>query len=180
MKNIVEVFSYGSDVAGWSIKRGLFQTLIQDYEGRSIDVTIMPWVGHISVFKAFSVAMRNIENKEYWEVVGAAEASTYPYISRIKAHCMVETILDKCVQRLRKRVSDENSVGLRDRKPSFFTSRSLVNFSGLSVADPNIMPDNNNYNLRAKSPSFEEDSMFLFDNDDDDKGKKCIILNKLY
>jgi hypothetical protein len=140
----------------------------------------MPWVGHISVFKAFSVTMRNIENKEYWEVMGAAEASTYPYISRIKAHCMVETILDKCVQRLRKRVSDENSGGL-DRLPSFFTSRSLVNFSGLSVADPNIMPNEhyNNNSLRAKSPSFEEDSMFLFDNDAD-KGNKYFIYFILY
>ena len=64
--------------------------------------------------------------------------------------------LDQCVQRLRKRMSEESqaahAAALRnqttvnattgfspvrlDRTPSFYTSKSLVNLSGLSVADP--------------------------------------------
>lgn len=61
--------------------------------------------------------------------------------------------LDKCVQRLRKRITEESVAvaeavakvveGARtgrptkmDRTPSFYTSRSIVNLSGLSVSDP--------------------------------------------
>jgi hypothetical protein len=66
--------------------------------------------------------------------------------------------LDQCVQRLRKRITDESEAnrervlnnvlkhvsrtmpngpgGKMDRTPSFYTSRSIVNLSGLSVADP--------------------------------------------
>lgn len=96
---------------------------------------------------------------EYLEVLDAAQANTWPFIPRIRAHCLVEMTLDKCVQRLRKRISDESEAahaaaastsmqgtgvhrrpaggkGKMDRTPSFYTSRSIVNLSGLSVADP--------------------------------------------
>lgn len=100
-----------------------------------------------------------------------AEKNTWPFIPRIRAHCLVEKTLDKCVQRLRHRItqeSDDNLLTLsdaaqqqrvkpqqagdnanpsprgsplrsRDRTPSFYTSRSIVNLSGLSVADPTPM-----------------------------------------
>ena len=76
------------------------------------------------------------------------EANTWPSIPRIRAHCLVETTLDKCVQRLRKRMSEESyspagsgdlhvkGKGKLDRTPSFYTSRSILNLSGLSVSDP--------------------------------------------
>ena len=90
-------------------------------------------------------------------MLDAAQANTWPFISRIRAHCLVEMTLDKCVQRLRKRISEESEAahaaasasaesggrsrlhrvkGKMDRTPSFYTSRSIVNLSGLSVADP--------------------------------------------
>ena len=78
------------------------------------------------------------------EIVEVGARNTWPQISRIRAHCSVEMTLDKCVQRLRKRISLENynkhvadaeAHGL-DRTPSFYTSRSIVNLSGLSVSDP--------------------------------------------
>lgn len=53
--------------------------------------------------------------------------------------------LDRCVQRLRRRLaSGSHSVAPKqksglDRTPSFYTSRSIINLSGLSVADP--LPD---------------------------------------
>ena len=61
----------------------------------------------------------------------------------------VELTLDRCVQRLRRRVIAENEQGIQsgtteksiDRTPSFYTSRSIVNLSGLSVSDP--VPDSN-------------------------------------
>jgi hypothetical protein len=48
----------------------------------------------------------------------------------------------RCVQRLRKRIAVEDQVVAVDRHigfgrvPSFYTSRSIVNLSGLSVSDP--------------------------------------------
>jgi hypothetical protein len=86
-------------------------------------------------------------------VVHAAEVNTWPAIPRIRAHCLVETTLEHCVQRLRKRMTEESAreqmeamkqaqqghrapLKGRDRTPSFYTSKSLVNLSGLSVSDP--------------------------------------------
>ena len=98
--------------------------------------------------------VQNPTVSEYLEVLDAAQANTWPFISRIRAHCLVEMTLDKCVQRLRKRISDESEAahaaavasasgvpnlrtkGKFDRTPSFYTSRSIVNLSGLSVSDP--------------------------------------------
>ena len=137
LRNIVSLINFRSNAPAWSTKRGFFQTLTQDYEGREIDVTIMPWVGHIGVIQAFWNVLKNPTDAEYSSVVAHAETNTWPFISRIKAHCMVEMTLDKCVQRLRKRFSREPDTGkMIDRTPSFYTSRSIVNLSGLSVADP--------------------------------------------
>lgn len=98
---------------------------------------------------------QNPTEDEYVSVVHAAEVNTWPAIPRIRAHCLVETTLERCVQRLRGRMTEESQAeqmaaleeqqqaqqrgpGLtkRDRTPSFYTSKSLVNLSGLSVADP--------------------------------------------
>ena len=84
-------------------------------------------------------------------VVHAAEVNTWPAIPRIRAHCLVETTLEQCVQRLRRRMTAESQRAQleamkhatqvspmkgRDRTPSFYTSKSLVNLSGLSISDP--------------------------------------------
>lgn len=96
-------------------------------------------------------------------MVTAGEKNTWPSIPRIRAHCLVEITLDKCVQRLRKRIAEETSspyldgqtdqssarlndgsLGVTanssfrsskkmDRTPSFYTSRSIVNLSGQAV-----------------------------------------------
>lgn len=134
--------------------RGITQTLTQDYEGRDNDITIMPWAGHTNTVVALTSAIKNPNGKEYCDISQAAERNTWPAIARIRAHCLIEMTLDQCVQRLRKRITEEsernrekmiNSVlnqsanhrrGKLDRTPSFYTSRSIVNLSGLSVADP--------------------------------------------
>jgi hypothetical protein len=96
------------------------------------------------------LSLQNPTEEEYISVVHAAEVNTWPAIPRIKAHCMVEMTLEQCVQRLRKRMTEESqreqlealkqggraTITRRDRTPSFYTSKSLVNLSGLSVADP--------------------------------------------
>ncbi len=135
-KNLVNLVNYRSSSSTWSTKRGMFQTLTQDYEGRENDVTITPWQNHISPVKAFLSILNNPSLEEYLGLTLVAERNTWPYIATIKAHCMIEMALDKCVQRLRKRISTENEISKLDRTPSFYTSRSIINLSGLSVADP--------------------------------------------
>lgn len=112
---------------------------------------------------------------EYLEVLDAAQANTWPFVSRIRAHCLVEMTLDKCVQRLRKRISEESEAahaaaaasaggahghrrpvggkGKMDRTPSFYTSRSIVNLSGLSVADPSPIHAVSSHAAAVRRPS---------------------------
>jgi hypothetical protein len=119
--------------------------LTQEYEGRDQDITIMPWRGELSIISAFMSLIQNNDGARFIEITEAAMRETWPKVSRIRAHCGVEVALDNCVQRLRKRItmenynkriSQESSVKGLDRTPSFYTSRSIVNLSGLSVADP--------------------------------------------
>jgi hypothetical protein len=86
----------------------------------------------------------------------------------------VEKTLDKCVQRLRQRITEESDEDLaamargaaqhshlrsRDRTPSFYTSRSIVNLSGLSVADPTPL-----HKGARREDSWSEDSPVSEDN----------------
>ena len=126
----------------------------------------MPWTGHISAYSAILYTIKVIESssktcrvliacqnpteQEYLDLLRVAEANTWPFISRIRSHCLVEKTLDKCVQRLRETVAAEaereyqahlqrypNSPSrTKDRTPSFYVSRSMANLTGLSVADP--------------------------------------------
>jgi hypothetical protein len=77
------------------------------------------------------------------------------HIPRLKSHCAVEMTLDRCVQRLRRRILQESwekrSSDMKIRRasiesetaqekigkrvPSFYTSPSLVNMGGLNVGD---------------------------------------------
>lgn len=91
----------------WAARRGVFQLLTQEYEGRDEDITIMPWKDHISIFGAFRDMIKNPTDAEYYEVARAAERATWPYFARISAHCAVETTLDECVARLRLAVESE-------------------------------------------------------------------------
>jgi hypothetical protein len=86
---------------------------------------------------------------QFREWIAAAERETWKYIPAIKSHIAEEITLDRCVQRLRKRIvqeswgkqsraSAENVEShnkISSRVPSFFTSNSLVNLSGLGVSD---------------------------------------------
>lgn len=82
-------------------------------------------------------------------MVRAGERNTWPFIPRIKAHCLVEMSLDSCVQKLRRQIAQDSAnakakfmrneqtgTDKMNRLPSFYTTRSLVNLSGLSVSDP--------------------------------------------
>jgi hypothetical protein len=155
MKNVINLLVFQTKAPAWSARRGASQTLTQEYEGRDVDINITPWRGHISTLKAFASVIKNPTDDEYADIVQAAASNTFSSIARVKAHCSVESTLDKCVQRLRKRISDNYAIqavatktGVSmggdkitiDRTPSFYTSRSIINLSGLSVNDPTPEP----------------------------------------
>lgn len=130
------------------------------------------------------------------EVFRVGEANTWPSISRIRAHCLIEMTLDKCVQRLRKRITEESerqrvlsaraimnqaaAAGVSttfnmDRTPSFYTSRSILNLSGLSVSDPlplaqqvrrksGVVTPTNQENLRPSTSQTKLVDTYIFRN----------------
>lgn len=128
----------------WDTKRGLASQLFtQEYEGRDIDISLIPWISHRSIISAILHSLYNPTRDEFEEWITAAERETWRYIPKIKSHVAVEMTLDKCVQHLRKQVLAESlekqqlreTVQMSNRVPSFFTSASLVNMSGLGVTD---------------------------------------------
>jgi hypothetical protein len=86
----------------------------------------------------------NPSEEEFTDWVAAAERETWKHIPAIKSHIAEEITLDRCVQRLRKRLlaeswekrrNDSTGAKMGERVPSFFVSPSLVNLSGLGVSD---------------------------------------------
>lgn len=131
----------------WDTRRGFgSQFVTQEYEGRDIDVSLIPWAGHRSLLSALLHCIYNPSDDEFQEWIQASERETWKYIPKIKSHVAEEMTLDRCVQRLRKQMISEtvdNRLGTREetteqmskRVPSFFTSASLVNMSGLGITD---------------------------------------------
>lgn len=119
----------------------------QEYEGRECDISLIPWKSHRGLFSAFMHCLYNPTTDEFNEWLRAAERETWTFIPAIKSHIAEEVTLDRCVQRLRKRIMSEawakkrtNSGNIStgkmgNRVPSFFTSPSLVNLSGLGISD---------------------------------------------
>jgi TAG lipase/steryl ester hydrolase/phospholipase A2/LPA acyltransferase len=141
LRNAIDLLVYRSLSPEWAAKRGFSQILTQEYEGKPSDVNIMPWAGDLSIWQAFLSLVRNPTNDEYQRIVQVSERNTWPQIARIKAHCQVEMTLDRAVQSLRRRIALEDddkdlhhTISL-DRTPSFYTTRSILNLSGLNVLD---------------------------------------------
>jgi len=121
------------------------QFFTQEYEGRSSDISLIPWIGHRGLLSAMLHIIYNPSEAEFREWVQAAERETWKHIPAIKSHIAEEITLDRCVQRLRKRLvqeswekqalASEGEVDLGGRVPSFFKSPSLVNLGGLGVSD---------------------------------------------
>lgn len=127
LRNIVTLVTFPSGTNAWSAKRGFFQTLTQDYEGRENDVTIMPWIGDINAFTAFASILKNPTEAEYRRVVSVAERNTWPFMAQIKAHCSVEVALDKNVQKLRKKISEENNSVMHEVRILFYPTPTTIN-----------------------------------------------------
>ena len=124
------------------------QILTQEYEGRECDISMVPWLSHRSLFSAFLHCIYNPSQEEFLTWIREAERETWKHMPAIKSHIAEEITLDRCVQRLRKRLTKEardkkrsNSYSQKmgERVPSFFTSPSLVNLGGLGVADQAVV-----------------------------------------
>eukprot|EP00520_Triparma_pacifica_P014885 CAMPEP_0118656336 /NCGR_PEP_ID=MMETSP0785-20121206/13438_1 /TAXON_ID=91992 /ORGANISM="Bolidomonas pacifica, Strain CCMP 1866" /LENGTH=633 /DNA_ID=CAMNT_0006549195 /DNA_START=379 /DNA_END=2280 /DNA_ORIENTATION=+ len=166
IRNVVE-FAGGRRLAPlWELRRGFFtQLLTQEYEGRDCDITINPWVNHRSLISAFLHCIYNPTNEDFMEWQLAAEKETWKFLPMIKTHGEVEVKLDKCVQKLRKKIitesrerklnaADGNVVnGLGKRVPSFYTSPSLVNLSGLGIADQPLLTSSAKNSIQNDSSS---------------------------
>lgn len=120
------------------------QVFIQEYEGRASDISLIPWISHRGLISAFMHALYNPDKEEVEEWIAAAERETWKHLPAIRSHIAEEVTLDRCVQRLRKRLVEESwakrraeSTGKKmgERVPSFFTSPSLVNMGGLTISD---------------------------------------------
>jgi hypothetical protein len=144
--------------------RGLgAQFFVQEYEGRACDISLIPWIGHRGVMSALMHALYNPSEAEFRSWVEAAQRETWKHIPEIKSHVAEEITLDRCVQRLRKRVIteswekrrkvDSTSAKMGERVPSFFTSPSLVNFGGLAVADPATVEEDDRVSMAKQAMS---------------------------
>jgi predicted acylesterase/phospholipase RssA len=147
-RHVVEMVGGRRIAPLWDTKRGFgSQFFTQEYEGRDTDISINPWNSDRSLFSAFLHLLYNPTEEEFMEWIKGAERETWKHIPAIKSHCAEEMTLDRCVQRLRKRVILESwevrsGVGVESttdkmgkRVPSFFTSPSLVNMGGLTIGD---------------------------------------------
>jgi len=141
-KHMVDLIILRRQAPSWSTRRGVGQLLTQEYEGRDSDITILPWQGFESIPGAFLKMVSNPSKEDFISYVVRAEKNTFPHIGRVRSHCAIEMSLEECVKDLRARLAaerDQNhkaTTGNRDRTPSFYTSRSLVEFSGLGITDP--------------------------------------------
>ena len=156
-------------------QRGIGATFFtQEYEGRSSDISLIPWLNHRGLFSAMMHIIYNPSESEFREWIRAAERETWKFIPAIKSHIAEEITLDRCVQRLRRRMVQESwekhtgsireSIGtfhqnatnentkMEGRVPSFFTSNSLVNLSGLGVADQPATEDLHEYSHIHPAP----------------------------
>jgi len=139
----------------------------QEYEGREgIDISLIPWISHRGFFSALMHCIYNPNAEEFIEWGEAAERETWKYIPAIKSHIAEEVTLDRCVQRLRKRVMMEsweekqqqrllsnNDTTMADRVPSFYTSRSLINLGGLAIGDQTSFSDTEQVTSGDRKPT---------------------------
>ena len=167
--NVVELVGGRRLAPIFDTRRGMAkQFFTQEYEGRDCDVSLVPWIGHRGFISALLHCIYNPSEDEFREWVEAAQRQTWKYIPAIKSHIAEEMTLDRCVQRLRKRLvkesmqkrrvrQDSTTKKMGERVPSFFTSPSLVNLGGLGIGDQVNIQDQEDIireepNLRSASP----------------------------
>jgi len=149
-------------------RAGMTQFFVQEYQGRDCDISLIPWINHRGLMSAFAHCLYNPSEAEFTDWIQAAERETWKHIPAIKSHIAEEITLDRCVQRLRKRLVAESwekrrslsaSNKMGERVPSFFTSPSLVNLGGMNVADQSNIESFDQY----RTPSANSAEMEKFE-----------------
>lgn len=164
LSNVVELVGARRLAPQHATARGLgAQFFVQEYEGRDCDISLVPWIGHRGVMSALMHALYNPSEQEFRSWVEAAQRETWKHIPAIKSHVAEEITLDRCVQRLRKRIVteswekrrkvDSTAAKMGERVPSFFASPSLVNFGGLAIADPATVENHDHISASRKELS---------------------------
>ena len=170
----------GGELLPWQLGGWAINVLTQPYEGRPQDVTIVPWAGHLSLYevilKCLSNPLPKVGGVCLEEVIDAGQRNTWRELPKIRDHCAVEIALETGVQRLRRKLAarerdaddapakrersperdPERTAGgidARGRTPSFYTSPSLLQLSGLNVVDPVVSPHASAQDLDAASAS---------------------------
>ena len=144
VSNVIDLIGGQRIAPTWDTRRGFgSQFFTQEYEGRDIDISLIPWINDRSLFSGLLHCIYNPSLSEFMAWKEAAERETWRYIPKIKSRVAVEMTLDKCVQSLRKQLIAEklekecarDTGKLSNRVPSFFTSPSLVNMGGLCITE---------------------------------------------
>jgi len=187
------ILSFKRNAPQWALKRGFYSTLTQNYEGTDNDITIMPWAEHVSLINAWMSVLKNPTVDEYNEVMHYSELAVWSNFSKIRAQCKVEMTLDRCVQKLRKKIADSQNSGdvspvgssseikakKMDRTPSFYTTRSILNLSGLSVLDPFPVQSKNDGTGSASGGDNDSNSGIDIDAEESDKEEeKSVPISK--
>lgn len=131
-RNMLRLIRLRTGVPEWTLKRGIVSTVMQDYEGRAgTDISILPWAGDIHPFAAVFKVMQNISGAEYRHIRQVGERNTWPKLAKIRCHCDIEMALERCVQRLRKRLANEAA----ERRRQMYQSHSRLSFSKIRSAN---------------------------------------------
>lgn len=151
--NVIDLIGGQRIAPTWDTRRGFgSQFFTQEYEGRDIDISLIPWINDRSLFSGLLHCIYNPSSAEFMAWKEAAERETWRYIPKIKSRLAVEMTLDKCVQSLRKQLIVEQQLmveqqrshdngKMSNRVPSFFTSQSLVNMGGLCITERHNLVD---------------------------------------
>lgn len=168
-KHVVELLGARRIAPLFDTRRGMMSSFFtQEYEGREgIDISLIPWISHRGFFSALLHCIYNPNDEEFIEWGEAAQRETWKYIPAIKSHIAEEVTLDRCVQRLRKRVIlnsweekqqqrilNNNETAMGDRVPSFYTSRSLANLGGLAIGDQTSFSDAEQIAYGDRKPTY--------------------------
>ena len=77
-RDIVELIGGRRVAPIWDTRRGFgSQFLVQEYEGRETDISLIPWKNHRSLMSSFLHLIYNPSNDEFSEWMQAAERETW-------------------------------------------------------------------------------------------------------
>ena len=109
LQNIVQCLGARRISPVFQTQRGMgMRTIVQEYEGHLSDISLIPWLCHCGLLRALLHVIYNPSEAEFRGWVQASERETWRHIPAIESHVAKEISLDRCVQRLRRRLVEES------------------------------------------------------------------------